>query len=80
MMDEVEAEKKGQTGVELIDAADPFEIAFGDVVEGHKVEVSRKAVDGANSKLSDPGEEVLGHGHRLGEALSSDVGSHVDCK
>jgi hypothetical protein len=75
-----EVGKRGQTGVELIDAADPFEVAFGDVVEGYEVKIPGKAVDGADSKLADPGEEVLGHGQRLDETLSSDVGSHFDCK
>jgi len=75
-----EGDEKGvrRTGVELIDTAHPLELGFGDVVERNEVEVAGEAVDGADSELMKPCEEILCHGNRLGEPLNSDVCSHLD--
>lgn len=74
--------KKELTGIELVHAAHPLEAGGGEVVEGHQVVIAGQAVDGADSDLVQPREEILGHIDRLLEVLGADVGgSHgVGCR
>jgi hypothetical protein len=61
------------TCIELIHAANPLEASLGNIVQGHQVEVSRNAVDGADADFMESLEEILGNSDGRFEVLYPDV-------
>lgn len=39
------------TRIQLVDAADPPQAGFGDIVQGHQIEVAGHTMDGADANL-----------------------------
>lgn len=62
------------TGVELVDASHPVQVAVWEVVEGNQVVVSGHTVNRTHSDLMKPAKEILGHIHGLLEAVEPNVG------
>jgi hypothetical protein len=61
------------TCIEFIHAANPLEASLGNIVQGHQVEVSRNAVDGADADFMESLEEILGNSDGRFEVLYPDV-------
>jgi len=62
------------TGIQLIDAADPIEAAFGEVIEGDEVVVSRDSMHGTDANFMQPMVEVFSDTNGLLEILDANVG------
>lgn len=49
------------TGVELVDAANPFQPTIRQIIEGNKIVVAWDAMDGLNTTFRESLEEVFCH-------------------